>query len=252
MPLALAQYSYPDPDDAPTIRQIPSTYQSTPAPVKSNQESFTRTPLRSDFSSQRLPAGTLLKVSFQSLLDARLTQLGEPVIATMVEDLAGLRGQILIPRGSVLRGRVDQVTRPSYFGEAGVLSVQFDHVVLPSGLQQPLDLRVSPHNVGVTPNGDFQVDPGLGAKLGAAVVDGGDVITNFSRKGVNAGKGIASGAAQIVTIPAAVLIGSVLAGGLIVGKSAKALIGKGDNVAVQPTDVLVLELLRDTTLQVAD
>jgi hypothetical protein len=223
---------------SPVVITSPSTSPST-----SNASS----PLRSRSSSQRLPAGTLLKVRFLSELDSRLSQADEPFTAILVEDLYAPGAILVLPKGSTLRGRVAKSYRSKWFSKGGELAVNFDHVVLSNGLQQPIALRLSLANAKVTPNGAFNADPGLGRKVAEHFDEGSTLMQNVTQSGVKAGRDVAGGAGMIVTVPVAAVGGALAGAGVFAGKSIYSSIAPGENVTIRPEDALLLELSEDTT-----
>lgn len=220
---------------------------ASPAMAASQPAFSVSAPLRSRSSSQRLPAGTLLKVRFLSVLDSRLSQADEPFTAVLIEDLYAPGAVLVLPKGSTLRGRVLKADRSKWFSKGGELAVNFDHVVLSNGLQQPVALRLSLANAKVTPNGAFNADPGLGRKVAEHFDEGSTLMQNITQSGVKAGKDLAGGAGMIVTVPVAAVGGALAGAGVFAGKSVYSTIAPGENVTIRPEDALLLELAEDTT-----
>lgn len=213
------------------------------------------TPLSIGSASQRLPAGTLMRIALQNTLDSRLSQPGEPFNATLVEDLVAPGGRLVLPKGTLLRGRLSTVEPSRFFSKGGLLGLGFDHVVLPNGQQQTVSLKLSGLNALSSSSlhpGQLYADPGIGPKIAQSLDDGATFIGKSVQVGMDWGKDIGNGAGRILTVPVAALGGVLGGGGLIVGKSVYSAVAKGNVVSLKPGDVLLVELAQPTTFPAAD
>jgi hypothetical protein len=214
--------------------------------------------------SQRVPAGTKLAIIFETPLDATTSNDGDPFIARLAQDFYSGRALIL-PKATVLRGRVISAKRPGLFSHGGSLDLSFQHVMLPSGELLPLTLSLSadnaqtkvfktragqgasnPSNAAVqsAPASQQRVlyaDPGIGAKVSLGAKQAGQSFNRIVQSGFNAGRNTAGGLGSIVTVPASVLGGSVVAAGVTTGKTAVALVGRGQTVKILPGEVVSID-----------
>jgi hypothetical protein len=214
--------------------------------------------------SQRVPAGTKLTIVFETPLDATTSSDGDPFIARLAQDFYSGKALIL-PKSTVLRGRVLSAKRPGLFSRGGSLDLSFQHVMLPSGELLPLMLSLSADNsqtkvfktkagqgatnpsnatVQASPASQQRVlyaDPGVGAKVSLGTKQAGDAFNRIVQGGLSTGRNTAGGLGSIVTVPASVLGGSVVAAGLTTGKTAVALVGKGQTVTITPGDTLTID-----------
>lgn len=218
------------------------------------QDALPTTSLKLNTQSQKVPAGTRLTVQFNARLDSRISQEGEPFTAFIQEDFKapGMDGQprIVLPRGTLVRGRVDTVKKPGLFSRGGTILLSFDHVVLPTGDLLPLDLNLSAKNDAVkrvrkpgTNEAEFALydDPGVGYKIHKSLESGVDTLGRFKDAGSQAGEDIAGGAGKIVTVPAAVLGGVVAGTAVTTGKSVLALVGRGESATIEPGDTVNID-----------
>lgn len=201
--------------------------------------------LQINAGSQQVPAGTMLTIGFNTPMDSRTTQSGEPFNGWIVEDFS-VRGEqgssrVVLPAGTLVRGRVNEVKRPSFFSRGGAIFLNFDHVVLPSGELLPLTLNLSTENTIVNKQGALYTDPGIGKKVEQGFEDGKRAFGDITEHGVQAGKQIAGGLGSIITVPAAVLGGTLVGTGITTGKAAAAVIGRGESVVIQPGDTIHID-----------
>lgn len=217
--------------------------------------STSNTPLSIGTASNKVPMGTLLEIRFNNALDARITEIGEPFTATLVDDFATpgtpdaqgnpRRERIILPAGTAIRGRVANIRRPSWFSKGGAITLQFDHIVLPSGETLPIQLTLSPKatqvNHQVNTAGEFYADPGIPVKLRKGLDKGVGVFDKFKNAGVDAGKDLGDGLGTIVTVPVAVAGGAIAGAAVTTGQAAVAVVGKGDTVILNPGDTVTVD-----------
>ena len=202
------------------------------------------TPFTIGTTSSRVPAGTFLKVIFDSKMDARITETGEPFNAYLTDDFTDVSNglpRIILPKGTIIRGRIEKVSRPGYFSKGGSINLAFDHAMAPSGELIPLDLKLSTNNTEVNKSGALYADPGVQHKLKESVNTGVDVFDQSVKLGVDAGKDIYDGVGGIITVPVAVAGGVVVGGLVTTGKAVGAVVGKGKTVTIEPGDSVTID-----------
>jgi hypothetical protein len=190
--------------------------------------------LRADAASTTLPVSTRLKLVVEVPIDARTSEVGELFEAHVKDDLF-IGQSLLLPRGSLVRGRVVEITRPRLISRAAKIGLKLDQIVTPTGEVIPLDAALE-FQKGVS-NRAGELDPGT--NFGTRV--GGDVktVTGMNSTGTTRGALIAANVATLGAPAVATLIGS----------SAVALFRSGDNVSLVPGDVLEVLLTNDLGLQ---
>jgi len=205
-------------------------------------------PLQMGADSQKIPAGIRLKVWFLTSLDSQKSNLGDPFLAETAEDL-WVGHQLILPKGTELRGRLEAVERPGYFSKGGLMRLCIDHVVMPSGDLEPLYLTVNAGSakMNAARNG-FYSDPGMKQKLGSSVDEGVAQYKSLEQKGVEAGEKM-GGLNLLWTVPTTAIAGVATGTAVTTVDAAKAVFGKGQTVILQPGDLLLLDFSRAATLQ---
>ena len=132
-----------------------------------------------------LPIGTLIKAQLLTRLSTQKTQVESHFSATLTTDVSK-HGQVLLPAGTVISGRVTQVHGGSRFSGPAAIRLQPDIIKLPNGMAYELEAEVidldhfkSAHvnNEGTIIGNDdakktaatFAVTTGGGAAFGAMV-----------------------------------------------------------------------------------
>jgi len=201
--------------------------------------------LKLETGSQKVPVGTMLTIAFNTPMDSKITNIGDPFTARLTNDFSvtGRSGErrLILPAGTMVRGRVDQVKRPNFFSHGGAIFLAFDHVVLPSGELLPLTLNLSTENALVNQKGALYSDPGIGRKRERGAEDGSKTFHGITEQGFEAGKQIAGGLGSIVTVPAAVIGGALAGTAVTTGKAAVAIVGKGESMVIKPGDTVTID-----------
>lgn len=212
-------------------------FANTSAPSGANGDSANSsvgTPLQANLESSTLPVETRLTLVVENSVDARSSQPGDIFEAHVKNDLFVGR-QLLLPRGSLVRGRVAEVSKPRLISRAGKIGLKLEQIVTPTGEVIPLDAALE-FQKGKT-NQRGELDPGT--NFGTRVESDVKTVTGLNSTGTARGALIAANIATLGAPAAATLIGS----------SAVALFRSGDNVSLEPGQELEILLTGDLGLQ---
>jgi hypothetical protein len=181
---------------------------------------------------------TKFKVTLQTQLSSKLSEVGDNVVATIDEPLF-INGEQIVSRGTTITGRVTAVKaagRPHKTGQIGII---FDRITMPWG-QEPI-------SVAMTSVDDWDNDKKLkandegkvsGGKQGKETVD--NMVRGGSLGGATAGIIILSGGGGAAGAGA-------LGGGLLGG----VLLTKGAEVRLNPGTMFRLKFIKPLTLPVS-
>jgi hypothetical protein len=192
------------------------------------------TVLRSDLQSATIPVQTRFKLVVEYPVDAKTSVPGDIFEAHVKDDLF-LGRNLILPRGSLVRGRVAEITKPRLISRAAKIGLKLDQIVTPTGDVIPLDAALE-FQKGIT-NKSGQLDPGT--NLGTRVEKNVRAVTGLDEKGAAKGALIAANVATLGAPAIATAIGS----------GAIALFQAGDNVSLQPGQELEILLTNDLGLQ---
>jgi hypothetical protein len=209
---------------------------STSSRNAGNDATGAGTSLQAGAESTTLPVETRLRLVLESAVDAKSSQPGDIFEGHVKEDLF-LGSQLLLPKGSLVRGRVADVTRPRMLSRAAKIGLKLEQIVTPSGEVIPLDAALE-FRKGQT-NARGQLDPGT--NFGTRVGDDLKSVTGLnSKSGTTRGALMAANIATLGAPAAATLIGG----------SAIALFRSGDNVSLAPGQELEILLTNDLGVQI--
>ena len=109
-------------------------------------------------ASEQKPLEKLVTVQgrLRTQLDSAKAKAGDPVEAVVTEPVFDDRNELLIPQGSVLRGKVLQASPAGRWGRNGLLRFSFSEISLPSGFRQKVE--GIPTAIAASPGAKLQVD----------------------------------------------------------------------------------------------
>lgn len=196
--------------------------------------SASRTALQSSLESTTLPVQTKLKLVVEQTIDARLSKPGDIFEGHCKEDLFVGRS-LLLPRGSLVRGRVVEVSKPRLISRAGKIGLRLEQIVTPTGEVIPLDAALE-FQKGIT-NTKGELDPGT--NFGTRVGSGVKTVTGMNSQGAARGALVAANIATLGAPAVATLIGG----------SAIALFRSGDDISLLPGQEIEIMLTNELGVQ---
>ncbi len=186
-----------------------------------------------DKNSVNLPDGTLAKLSLQTPVSTKLSEVGDEVNAVLYEDVRGEDGQVLIAKGTPFYGRVSEVVRAKKGQKNSSLKLTFSTMLMPYGSEKIA--------VTVLAVDDYANDEKYRAKDSEGKVQG---SRSGGRTAKNAGMGAGMGA-----------LGGIFGiGGAIIGAGAGAVAGvlmsKGGDLRLDTGTILRIRFEKSLSLPV--
>jgi hypothetical protein len=82
-----------------------------------------------------IPEGTILPVTLNETLTTARIEENDPILMTLADDIRSgrQRGEILIPRGSNVVGRIVRAERPGHFVGRSQLDLRIQEIITPTG-----------------------------------------------------------------------------------------------------------------------
>jgi hypothetical protein len=185
-----------------------------------------------------IDADTKFKVTLQTQLSSKLSEVGDNVVASIDEPLY-VNGEQIVPRGTEIHGRVTSVKAAGRPHKTGQIAIIFDRITMPWG-QEPISVTLTSvddwnNDKKLKANDEGKVS---GGKQGKETVD--NMIRGGSLGGATAGIIILSGGGGAAGAGA-------LGGGLLGG----VLLTKGAEVRLMPGTMFRLKFVKPLILPVA-
>ncbi|QYO67299.1 LysM peptidoglycan-binding domain-containing protein [Leptolyngbya sp. 7M] len=86
-----------------------------------------------------VPAGKKIRVRIDQNLNSKVSKVGDTFTTTTLNPVYSATGQIIIPQGSEIIGRVDRVSPAVKGGKVGEIDVSFRQLVLPNGTKRTIN-----------------------------------------------------------------------------------------------------------------
>lgn len=204
-------------------------------PSAANGTISSGTPLQAGLQSATLPVQTRMKLVVEYPVSATSSVPGDLFEGHVKEDLF-LGRSLVLPRGSLVRGRITEVKKAGLISRAAKIGLKLDQIVTPTGEVIPLDATLE-FAKGTT-NKIGQLDPGT--SFGSRVGDSVRTVAGLKEQGAARGALVA---ANVATLGAPIVATAI-------GSSAIALFRTGDNISLTPGQELEILLTNDLGLQI--
>ena len=181
--------------------------------------------------------GTAAKLSLQTRLSSKISEVGDEVIAILSEPVRGSDGRVAIPRGVEFTGRVTQVQAASRPQHEATMTIVFETMRMSYGVEKIATL--------VTATDDFANDNKMRSKGDEGKVGGGH---SGERTAKNAGIGGGLGSLGGVIIGAAGGGLGGLAGAAGTGVLGGVLMTKGNDIKLEAGTILRIRFEREIAL----
>lgn len=130
----------PAPTNRPTTRAPRSTPSPSPAPRRTASTPAPRANAPRTVTST-VPSGSTFAVTLNETLSTSANSAGDGFTATLSEAILDADGDVLIPAGATVRGRVTRVSKSGNVGETAVINVAFESIAY-GGRSYPLEATV--------------------------------------------------------------------------------------------------------------
>jgi len=157
--------------------------------------------------SRALPSGTTLDITLDQEIGTKASKVGDTFSGTVTKDVVATNGEVAVPAGSKVFGRVTGLDNSDHAGEPAAIKVDFERIEV-RGTSHQLSARVTATNLqtrGADTREETLRKAGVGAAAGAvlgAVLSGGDLqkILIGGALGAAAGTAISLGTGDVEAV----------------------------------------------------
>src|SRR5262245_32481854 len=184
-----------------------------------------------------IPEGKIAKLSLQTRLSSKLSEVNDEVVAVLYEPVRGEDGRVIVARGTEFIGRVTQVQAAKRPQKEATMTVVFDTMRMSYGTE-----KVSVTIVAID---DYANDEKLKSKNDEGKVGGGHSGERTAR---NAGRGgVLGGLGGTIIAAAGGGLGG-FAGGIGAGVLGGGMMTRGNDIKLEPGTVLRIKFERPVTV----
>ena len=184
---------------------------------------------KANVQSKRIVAGTTLTLQMMDPTSTVDSSTGDMFQGMLSEDKVE-DGVMILPKGTIFRGTVDNVISSKRLSRGAVLYLSLDHVVTPTGRQIPIKTGLMSNNIVLTTDGGIKAGGNYGYALQQNWEKANEIVEDCIDWGSNAGDKVLNGWIKYLTIPVGATAGVVGAFGYYVGDAVVDLFKKGGDV----------------------
>ena len=90
--------------------------------------------INANIKTKRVPEGTVITLKLLDPINSSTRELGDSFDLTVVDNVK-VDDIVVIPKGSVIRGSIEEVQTPKMLYKGGLVRLYLDHIVSPTGKQ---------------------------------------------------------------------------------------------------------------------
>lgn len=204
--------------------------------------------IKADVQSKRIPVGTVMKLKMINYIDTYMINNGDQFSASLLEDIK-VKGSVLLPAGSTIRGIVSDVNRAKRISSGAELLLSFDHVVTPVGKLIPLEVNIV-NKENLTLDGKITTGTNYFTRVNNNFNQGVDIVSDATSYGNELGESFWKGYPKVVTVPFAATGGALAGTANFIGRSFVDLFRKGDDIIIDNGQVLEVTLVEPLDIPV--
>lgn len=197
---------------------------------------------------KRVPVGTIITLKFLDSVSSAANELGDG-FDMMIVDNVKVDNEIVIPKGSVVRGSLEELQKGKRLYKGGMIRIYFDHVVSATGKQVRFHAGIC-NNPNITYDGALSSNTNYGTAIKKTAQKSKNIVTTPTSRAWEKGENIAGGKAKYVFAPLTALVTAPVAGIYFVGDSVADLFKKGEDMTVNQGDIIKVQLLKPIDMPV--
>ena len=205
--------------------------------------------IKADIDSRRIPSGTEIKVRIEDPVNSHNSFEGDLFVGTIIEDIK-VNNYIILPAGTIVRGKVEYIKRNWFLNRGAEMTLLFDHIVTPVGKQIPVHAKISDYKFLDSDNGNLSAGGGYLKAVESHINRSSSLAVKCTDFGVKSGLSFGRGIPVVLTAPVAAAGGVALGGGLFFARSIKTLWTRGEDVRINPGDIMRIITLENIDIPV--
>lgn len=202
---------------------------------------------KGDVRSETINAGTVITVRTLDSLNSAISTEGSRFDVVTTNDIYS-KNKLLLPKGTIIRGSVVDVTGRRMLSRDAIVFVKFDHLVSPTGSQIPVSLGLNPGEKAT-----IEGALGYGGNYKTAskqnVQTAGKIIKNMTNWGIETGDKVEpEGWPKYILTPISAIVSVPVAGFYLVGDEVVDLFKKGSDVSLAKNECIELVFLQSVSV----
>ena len=198
--------------------------------------------INANINTKKVPAGTIINLKLLEPVSSANMNLGDR-FDLMVLDNVVVNNSVVIPKGSVIRGSIEEVNAPSILYKGGMIRLYFDHIVSPTGKQVPFYAGIC-NNENLTYDGALSSNTTYKTAITKTVKTTKNIVVKPTIWAWEKGDDILNGTPKYLFAPITAIVTAPVAGIYFVGDAIADVFKKGENFSMNQGDVLQVQMLK--------
>ncbi len=203
--------------------------------------------INANIKTKRVPEGTVLKLKVLDSVSSGSASLGDQ-FDMMVIDNIKVNNDIVIPKGSVIRGSVEEVQAPKMLYKGGVIRLYFDHIVSATGKQVPFYAGIC-NNKAVTYDGALSSKTTYSTALQKTANTTKNIVVTPTTRAWEMGEDLGS-VPKYIFAPITAIVTVPIAGIYFAGGAIADIFKKGEDISLIQGDIIQVQLLKPIDMPV--
>ena len=204
--------------------------------------------INANIKTKRVPEGTVMTLKLLDPVSSAKSQLGDQFDLMVVDNII-VDNATVIPQGSVVRGFVEEVQAPKMLYKGGLLRLNFDHIVSPTGKQVRFIAGIY-NNKNVTYDGALSSKTNYGTAFGETTERTKNIVVKPTTWAWEKGDDMLNGSPKYVMAPVTAVVTAPVAGIYFVGDSVADLFKRGKNIDINQGDTIQVQLIKPIDMPV--
>ncbi len=204
--------------------------------------------INANIKTKRVPEGTVIKLKLLDPISSIAMEEGDSFNLMVVENVKA-DDYVVIPKGTVVRGSIEEVKKPSMLYKGGMVRLYFDHIVSSTGKQVRFSAGLC-NNPNITYDGALSSKTTYSTAISQTTQTSKNIVTKPTNWAWEKGENVLNGKAKYVFAPAAAIVSAPVAGIYFVGDSIADIFKKGKDISINQGETIQVQLLKPVDMPV--
>lgn len=204
--------------------------------------------INANIKTKRVPEGTILTLKVLNAVGSSSSSLGDQFDLMIVENVK-VNNSVVIPKGSVIRGSIEEVQNPKILYKGGLIRLYFDHIVSATGRQVPFYAGIY-NNENVTYDGALSSKTSYKTAITQTARTTKEIVVKPTTWAWEKGDEILEGYPKYVFAPITAIVSVPVAGVYFVGDSIANVFKKGKDFNISQGETIQVQLLKPLDMPV--
>lgn len=204
--------------------------------------------MNANIKTKRVPAGTTINLKLLDPLNSTSMEIGDQ-FGLMVTDNVKVNKSVVIPKGTMVRGSIEDISKPAILYKGGTIRLYFDHIVSATGKQIPFVAGIA-NNPNVTYDGALSSKTTYKTALEKTAQTTKNIVVKPTTWAWEKGDDMLSGGPKYVFAPITALVCTPVAGIYFVGDAIADVFKKGKDININQGETIQVQLIKPLDMPV--